>query len=288
MSSIYAEFGGNPNAVVASGELTEHEKAMVGLPVSVRDGDDLIQMDAPTEEEEDTDVEAEAGGTEPEVEQEVDTDAEEPSDVPEDKVDPNATTVDKAGEDFQSYMQEQESLISEAIAKGLPSNIKDILEAEYQKGEGFSESTYAELAKVGYSKTFVDSYVRGQDALAERFVESIYNFAGGKASFERTASFMGTHNKELAEAFNDAIQRTDVKAIKAIINTTKSQMVSMFGSKPQRDVTVKAKPVVSTQKPSVEPFASSADMIKAMSDRKYQTDASYRAEVEKRVGASRF
>ena len=282
MTSIYAEFGGSADAVVASGELTDHEKAMIDLPVSVRDGDDLIQMDKLSDDEDgeqevDTEGESEEEEVETEGEQDVDT-----------EVDHDAISVDTAGEDFKNYMVEQESLISEAIAKGLPANIKEILQSEYEKGDGFSESTYEALAKVGYSKTFVDSYVRGQDALAERFVNSIYSFAGGKKEFERTASFLGTHNKDLAEAFNDAVTRTDVKAIKAIINTTKAQMTSMFGSKPSRDVTLRAKPVVSSQKSVVEPFASSADMVKAMSDPKYQRDPSYRAEVEKRVGASRW
>jgi len=289
MTSIYAEFGGSPNAVVASGELSDHEKAMIDMPVSVRDGDDLIQMDKPVDDDEpevETEGEQEDITTEGEAE-EVETEGDDEPEV-ETEVDPDAVSVDSAGEDFKNYMAEQESLISEAIAKGLPSNIKEILQSEYEKGEGFSESTYEALAKVGYSKTFVDSYVRGQDALAERFVNSIYSFAGGKKEFERTASFLGTHNKELAESFNDAVIRTDVKAIKAIINTTKAQMSAMFGTKPTRDVTLRAKPVVAAKKSTVEPFASSADMVKAMSDPKYQRDSAYRAEVEKRVGASRW
>lgn len=285
MTDIYAEFGGSANAIVGGGsELTDHEKAMVNMPVSVRDGDDLIQMDAPQEEtvEEEDEVD-ESESTEQEEEGEEQQQEEEESEVDTDVVD-----VDTAGADFQKYMHEQNSLIEDAIAKGLPSNIKEILQSEYEKGEGFSEQTYASLEKAGYSKAFVDSYVRGQDALAERFVNSIYNFAGGKKEFERTASFLGTHNKELAEAFNDAVSRTDVKAIKAILNTTKSQMVSMFGTKPARDVTTRAKPVVAAPAHTVQPFANSTEMVKAMSDKRYQTDTAYRMEVEKRVGASRF
>lgn len=287
MTDIYAEFGGSADAIVGGGsELTDHEKAMINMPVSVRDGDDLIQMDSPqdetveeeeVEESESTEQQEEEGGEQQEEETEEES-----------EVDPDVVDVDTAGADFQKYMQEQDSLIEDAIAKGLPSNIKEILQSEYEKGEGFSEQTYASLEKAGYSKAFVDSYVRGQDALAERFVNSIYNFAGGKKEFERTASFLGTHNKDLAEAFNDAVSRTDVKAIKAILNTTKAQMVSMFGTKPSRDVTTRAKPVVAAPTPTVQPFANSTEMVKAMSDKRYQTDTAYRMEVEKRVGASRF
>ena len=280
MTDIYAEFGGSADAIVGGGsELTDHEKAMINMPVSVRDGDDLIQMDAPKEGTEEAE---ESEGTEQEESEEEQQEEEEP------EVDPDIVDVDTAGADFQKYMQEQDSLIEDAIAKGLPSNIKEILQSEYEKGEGFSEQTYASLEKAGYSKAFVDSYVRGQDALAERFVNSIYNFAGGKKEFERTASFLGTHNKDLADAFNDAVSRTDVKAIKAILNTTKAQMVSMFGTKPSRDVATRAKPVVAAPTPTVQPFANSTEMVKAMSDKRYQTDTAYRMEVEKRVGASRF
>lgn len=280
MTDIYAEFGGSADAIVGGGsELTDHEKAMINMPVSVRDGDDLIQMDAPKEGTEEAE---ESEGTEQEESEEEQQEEEEP------EVDPDIVDVDTAGADFQKYMQEQDSLIEDAIAKGLPSNIKEILQSEYEKGEGFSEQTYASLEKAGYSKAFVDSYVRGQDALAERFVNSIYNFAGGKKEFERTASFLGTHNKDLADAFNDAVSRTDVKAIKAILNTTKAQMVSMYGTKPSRDVATRAKPVVAAPTPTVQPFANSTEMVKAMSDKRYQTDTAYRMEVEKRVGASRF
>lgn len=285
MTDIYAEFGGSADAIIGGGsELTDHEKAMLNMPVSVRDGDDLIQMDAPQEETEEVE---EPEGTEQEEEGE-EQQEEETVEEEESEVDPDVVDVDTAGADFQKYMREQESLIEDAIAKGLPSNIEEILRSEYEKGEGFSEQTYASLEKAGYSKAFVDSYVRGQDALAERFVNSIYNFAGGKKEFERTASFLGTHNKDLAEAFNDAVMRTDVKAIKAILNTTKAQMVSMFGTKPARDVTTRAKPVVAAPAPTVQPFANSTEMVKAMSDKRYQTDTAYRLEVEKRVGASRF
>lgn len=283
MTDIYAEFGGSADAIIGGGsELTDHEKAMLNMPVSVRDGDDLIQMDAPKEETEEVE---EPEGTEQEEGEEQ---QEEETEEEESEVDPDVVDVDTAGADFQKYMREQESLIEDAIAKGLPSNIEEILRSEYEKGEGFSEQTYASLEKAGYSKAFVDSYVRGQDALAERFVNSIYNFAGGKKEFERTASFLGTHNKDLAEAFNDAVMRTDVKAIKAILNTTKAQMVSMFGTKPARDVTTRAKPVVAAPAPTIQPFANSTEMVKAMSDKRYQTDTAYRLEVEKRVGASRF
>ena len=287
MSDVYAEFGVSNASVISSGELTDHEKAMIDMPVSVRDGDDLIQASQEQEPEVDTSHEQEEPKqAEEELEDEEPKQAEEELEDEEPKGDADVQT---AADDFQKYVAEQDALLAEGIAKGLPENIKETLQAEYEAGEGFSEKSYKELEKAGYSRTFVDSYMRGQEALAERFVQSIYDFSGGKAQFEHVASFMGTHNKDLADTFNDAVARSDGKAIKAIINTAKAQMEAMFGTKPKRDVTLRAKPVVNTKPAStVKPFSNSAEMVAAMSDKRYQSDATYRAEVEKRVAISQL
>lgn len=295
MSDVYAEFGVNSNSVIAgSGELTDHEKAMIDMPVSVRDGDDLIQMETEQEQEEnpledeqqqeDSQEDKESNDSEEEEGEE----SQEETDEEKEPSEESQVDILKAGDEFRQYVAEQEALLEEGIAKGLPADIRDTLKAEYEAGS-LSEKSYAELEKAGYSKTFVDSYIRGQEALAERFVQSIYEFSGGKAQFEHVASFMGTHNKDLADTFNDAVTRSDAKAIKAILNTAKAQMTSMFGTKPTRDVTLKAKPVVSTKPVSkFNPFESTSEMVKAMSDKRYQSDAAYRNEVEQRVAISKF
>lgn len=289
MSNVYAEFGVT-GATLSDGELSQHDIDMASQPVSVRDGDDEIVIE-PTEEvveELSTDEEAEATEDQPEDGAESDEESQD-GDSPEEAGDDSDVSgaIDEQASALSEAVEAQNALIEEAIAKGLPAEMKHTLEAEYEKTGKFSEASYEALAKAGYSKNFVDSYMRGQEALATAFVNSVVAFAGGHESFSRVQSYMATNG--MAEAFNAAVERSDAATIKALIGSAKTMMGKTFGKAPARDVAAKAKPVVRpAATPSVQPFESREEMIKAMSDRRYSTDDKYRREVEQRVFVSRI
>lgn len=290
-ASTYAQFGVT-NATV-SGELTEHEEAMVALASDVRDGDDrIITEEEPTEGEldatEDTDTSAETDSTDGLDESGEGSDEEAVTDEEEEELPAGTDGSDliKLEEGLKEHAAATKELLSEALAKGLPPEMESTINAEYLAGEGLSEATFEALAKAGYSKGFVNAYISGQEAVARQFADSVVSFAGGREALTKIQSFMATHNPDAAESFNDAIDRVDSKAIKTLISMTKTMMGKTFGSRPTRTI-VAAKQPVTTSKP-VETFESRDAMIKAMSDPRYSRDETYRKAVEAKLFASKF
>ena len=43
-SDVYAEFGATSESIISDGSLSEHDLAMLEMDVSVRDGDDSIEL----------------------------------------------------------------------------------------------------------------------------------------------------------------------------------------------------------------------------------------------------
>ncbi|MCO4339816.1 hypothetical protein MTQ92_12265, partial [Staphylococcus agnetis] len=143
------------------------------------------------------------------------------------------------------------------------------------------------LEAVGYSRGFVRSFINGQEALANTYVAQIQAYAGGPEKFQAILSHLNATSKDAVASLEKAIESQDLHAIKTIINLGMASHTKKFGKTPQRSVTKRAPASpAAARKSTVEGFASQREMIAAMSDKRYQDDASYRAQVEARVGAS--
>lgn len=291
------------NAIV-SGELTEHEKNMLSAPVAVRDGDDAISVELPSEEPQESEQEVEVESQleenleeqeeqpqeseQEEAESEEDSESEEGEDNSLDIPDVDPKDITEAGAALTEAQEGQKALIEQAIKNGLDEALIPAIEAEYNEHGKLSEASYEALAAVGYTRQFVDSYIKGQQAIVDKFVESVVSYAGGREVFTKIQAAMA-ENQSLGAAFNAAVERNDIVTIKALIDSGKESLRSKFGVKPKRDLTVSAKPAaVKPAAQKVEPFANRQEMVKAMSDKRYARDAAYRAQVEARVIASSF
>ncbi|MBH9196989.1 hypothetical protein I5K50_11570 [Pseudomonas aeruginosa] len=288
MTDIYAEFGVN-NAVMTSADQAEHEQNMLSLNVDARDGDDAINLIEPEDTTED-------GGEQPQ-------DADEPTDGGE-----GESTEESGGEPEEGFellpeapddLKEASAAISayadgftalrdQAIKNGLTEEIAARIEAEYEEG-GISEASYKALEKAGYSRQFVDSYIRGQESIADQFVAKVVEYAGGKDRFDKIIKHMQTTSPESTESLFEAIERQDLKAIRTIINLGVQSHTKKFGKAPARSVT-KAAPAAPAKRsaPAAEGYASRQEMIRDMSKSEYRLDPAFRAKVEARVAASTF
>lgn len=290
-------------AIVTDGQIEAHEQAMLEQPVSVRDGDDRIEFSLTEPENE----QEEPSGDETNVEVNVSTENEEESEETTEDTEGEDSGEDSDGEQEVDYSKAdtatinevaktlveaengQKELIKEAVEKGLDPALMAVMEDEISKSGKLSAASYEALAKVGYSKTFVDAFIAGQEAVAQKFVNAIHGFAGGAENYSKLTAFIGANHPELAEAFNSAIERSDVTTIKAILSTGKELHKKTFGKAPARNVANMAKPAATAEtKPEAKGFESRAEMVKAMSDPRYAKDAKYRREVELRVFASNF
>lgn len=285
-------------AIVTDGQVEAHEAAMLEQPVSVRDGDDLIQLnlgeedqptDTNTEDDSRIEVNINADGDDEGSDGEG-TDGEGSEVEPEvDYSKADTSTIDEVAKNLVEAESGQKELIQEAVEKGLDPALMAVMEDEIAKSGKLSAASYEALSKVGYSKTFVDAFIAGQEAVAQKFVNAIHGFAGGADNYAKLTTFIGANHPELADAFNAAIERSDVTTIKAILSTGKELHKKTFGKAPARNVANMAKPAaVAETKPEVKGFESRAEMVKAMSDQRYAKDAKYRREVELKVFASSF
>ncbi|KPA96907.1 capsid assembly protein [Pseudomonas asplenii] len=278
---VYASFGVH-NAVISSSDLSQHEQEMLALDVSARDGDDSIDLNN-TEEAEEPGEELE----EPDEQEEEHGETEELPDTGDDFVplgDPSEE-LKQASESLNEYATGFQEMRAQAIKAGLPEEVAGRIEAEYEEDGKLSDDSYMQLEKAGYSRGFVNSFMQGQEALAESFVTKVMDFAGGRDKFNQVLEHMKANSPDAADMLYAAIERQDLVAIKTTINLGMSSRAKKFGKSPERTVTKRAEaPARTTNGP--EGYSSQAEMVKDMSSTKYRDDAVFRAQVEARVMAS--
>ena len=278
-ADVYASFGVN-SAVMSTNNITEHEQNMLALPVSVRDGDDSIELasDEPLEGEL---LEGEEEGQEGEQEG-----AEEGAESDEFTPlgDPDAALLE-ASEAVDEYADGFAQMRAQAIKAGLPVSVAEQIEVEYEQDNKLSEASLKALEAVGYSRGFIKSFINGQEALASTYVAQIQAYAGGPEKFKAVMAHMNANSPDAAEALSDAINNQDLKAVKTLINLGMASRTKKFGKTPERSVTKRAPASgpkgVTTEGP--KGYSSQREMVKAMGDARYSTDPQYRAEVEAKV-----
>lgn len=271
---VYAQFGVKADAI--SSGLSEHDHAMIQLDTDVRDGDDQINTvfeEEEGEQQEDTNVEESP-------KEEVQLEGQEESIVI--KEVPELSTALK---DLNDNLEGFEEMKASAIERGLDESMLALIEAEYEAGEGLSAKSYDALAKAGYSKGFVDSYLRGQEAMVSQYIGSIYAMAGGETKFNAIVAHLEANGG--SEGLYDAIENRNVSTIKTIMSLAAASRTKDFGKAPARSIANKAVPAAPA-KSKVPAFESRDAMVKAMSDPRYSHDASYRKAVENMVAMSNF
>jgi hypothetical protein len=305
-ADVYASFGVN-NAVMTGSTPTEHEQNMLSLDVAARDGDDAIVLsEEPSSHNDDpyaSGVDPFAGGEDDEgrIQVRISEDGSEAefdtgSDNAEVETEGEAAEFEPLGDTPEELSQVTEQLgqheegfqamVEQAVERGLSAESVTRIYEEYE-ADGISEKSYAELEAAGYSRAFVDSYISGQEALVDQYVNQVVAFAGGKERFSAIHTHLEATNPAAAESLETAMMNRDLATVKAIINLAGESYTKKFGKPANRSVTKRATPVkpVARQK---EGFTNQAEMIKAMSDPRYRSDAAYRQMVEQKVIDSSF
>lgn len=297
MSDIYADFG--VTGATMSEPSEGYNAEMAALPVAVRDGDDAIVVTDESEESQEGSVELSTDESEEgRVTVNVNTDGEEGGEESTEETQEEAPTFDSVGdvpEELNAAVQRVadaetafNDMVADAANRGLSTERFNEIAAEYNANGKLSEAAYAELAKVGYTKAFIDSYVAGQEAQANAYVTSVINYAGGQAKFDAILTHLNATDPSTSEALVQAIESRNLGTVKALINLAAKSQVKTFGKPAARTLTSKAKPAAAPAAKQAEGFAGRADMIKAMSDRRYGVDAAYTRSVEQKVINSKF
>lgn len=151
---------------------------------------------------------------------------------------------------------------------------------EYDEFGGLTPMTRDLLNKNGYPNSVIDSIISGREALNERWNNTVYGYAGGQDSYEALVQWAGQNLSQAeCDAFNHAIDSNDLGIIRLAIQGLQAQRTKQFGT---------ARPSVQSQATAgssvgVKGFATRAEMVKAMSDKRYGVDRRYTKEVEARM-----
>lgn len=172
----------------------------------------------------------------------------------------------------------------DSVEKDLVSKGVDFagLENEYMNNGGLSQQSYETLEKAGYPKAVVDGMLAGWEAASTRFVNDVYALAGGQEEFARIQQFVSSQNQDVINAFNATLDSENLMQIRMTLEGIKGQMVKQYGT--QRPS------IVGNAAPSVDRsgYESTDEMIKDMSDPRYQKDAKFTREVYRKVKYSKL
>lgn len=165
------------------------------------------------------------------------------------------------------------------------------LASEWSENGELSEGTYEKLAKAGYPKDMVDSYISGfkaQQAQAEGItleqIKAIKDVAGGEKGFEAVASYIAmNYSPEQIDAYNEAIGSGDVlKATEAVKAAHEAYTKS---------VGVEGEIIGGKAAPAAEGYKHEGEMIADMKNPLYKKmtaeGAAFRAEVDRKIMAMR-
>ncbi|WEU80585.1 head assembly [Klebsiella phage Amrap] len=313
-ADVYASFGVN-SAVLTGSTPEEHQENMLALDVAARDGDDAIELNTNSDDPYGSDVDqfgepeegrmqvrisadgsGEQEGEEGQGDEEQQGDeGSQPDEVTGDDGEPEEfkpigetpADINEASQQLEEHEAGFNDMVATAIERGLSQDAVTRIQQEYQNEDSLSDESYRELAEAGYSKAFVDAYIRGQEALVNQYVEKVMDFVGGRERFQQVYSHMQTNNPEGAEALIKAFESRDVATMKTILNLAGQSRDKTFGKKAERSIAKRATPAKPAPRKAVG-FESQAEMIKAMSDPRYRTDSKYRREVEQKVIDSTF
>jgi hypothetical protein len=153
------------------------------------------------------------------------------------------------------------------------------LSAEVAANGELSEASYEALAKVGFDKDTVNTFIAGQQALATQRDNQGFELAGGKDQFIAMAKWAQANlSADEQSAFDTAVQGTPAQMKQAILSL-RTQYQAANGSNPTL-----IQGGGGNGSGSEGAFASRAEVTAAMRDPKYKADPAYRAEVERRIG----
>ena len=163
---------------------------------------------------------------------------------------------------------------------------------EYYANEGkLSEETLDKFSSMS-SKELVEAYleVQGTDAfkantqevadLSDSDINTIKNFAGGEAEYDNIIAWANTNlDAKSQEAFDSIVNTGSVDAIKIAVSGLKSQYEAANGFEGKM-YTGKA------PKGNTDVFRSQAELVAAMSDRRYDRDPAYRQDIIEKLDRS--
>lgn len=194
------------------------------------------------------------------------------------QTDSQEDTTNSANDDVQTSISKQQE-IEKGVAEDLKSKGIDFnaLAKEFDDNGELSKQSLQALEKAGYPKAVVDAYIAGLEATVNKFVSTVKSFAGGDKGYEELARYLQTQPKEVIDGFNAAIESGNLNQIKLSIEGIKANMRASYGTSNPTIMSGQQGAMLTTG------YTSQEEMIKDMSDPRYQKDAKFTREVMRKI-----
>ena len=154
------------------------------------------------------------------------------------------------------------------------------LQKEYSEKGKLDVKSYEALEKVGISKQYVDNYIAGQEAIANKQAVEIKETVGGDEVYQDMVDWASKNMTDgEKQAYNKAVNSGDMDTVKLAVNALKGQFERANGIEPTL-VTGKAQPTAE------QGFESWAQVTEAMSNPKYAKDIAYQNEIKNKLANS--
>ena len=155
-------------------------------------------------------------------------------------------------------------------------------ETEFMANGELSEASYNKLLSAGIPRTMVDSYIKGQQALAERMIADVHAIAGGSDGYAAMVDWArGNLSPQEITAFAHIMAGGNRELITLAVTGVVSRWKASEGSGPARVVRGRVSP-----NRSGGGFETIDEMTRAIQDRRYGRDAVYTRMVEDRIARS--
>jgi hypothetical protein len=209
----------------------------------------------------------------------------------------NAQELEKAYLELQSKLGSQEKSeepeqVTEEPAEESDSAV-DLLwkvNDEYEKNDGkVTEETLEELGKMS-SRELAEAFFRFQDTveqseapkgveLSDSEIQSVQNFVGGTEKYQELVSWAADNfSEEEITAFDSVVETGNIPAIKLALQALQYRY--------QDNVGVEGNMIQGKPAQSREIFRSQAELVRAMSDPRYDDDPAYRMAIMEKLERS--
>jgi hypothetical protein len=153
---------------------------------------------------------------------------------------------------------------------------------EFSQNGELSAETLKSLNDAGFDQAAVDTYIAGQQALADKLTGELETVAGGKKQLAATLEWAKANmSADEIAAYNDAIDSGNINRAKLALAGVVSNYTEANGRQPNL-----IEGGEGANSSDVAAYESNAQIVKDMSSKEYKTDPAFRKRVERRLAVT--
>ena len=190
----------------------------------------------------------------------------------------------KTVEEMAKSYGELEKKLGAPAAPALPAGIDvNAIASEYAANGGkLTDATQKSLADKGVTKATLDTFIAGQQAIHREQTATLAEVVGGPDKLTNVLSWAKTGlSAAEIKAYDSMIDSNNIEGAKLLLGSIAQKYVAANGNDPKLITGV----TVPSQS-GAKPFESSAQVVAAMKDKRYETDSAYRKSVSDRLAVT--